>query len=288
MKNKWFLLCAISLAGVSLFAQQTKSIDNAILEAGQKIENALPEGSKVAVLQFVSSSNRFSDYVLEELINYLTNGQKLEIVDRQRLDLIFNEQKFQKSGYVSDESMQSIGNMLGAQSIVTGGLEEVGSVYRFRVYAMNVEKAIREVSYAVDLSNNEDKIVSLLGKKGVSTQPSTTLNIGDIGPGGGIVFYRSGKTYMEVRRVAGSYNWKDAQEIAERSNGGYSNWYLPSKDELNLIYQSGVIHDSGNYWSSTQSSMVNAWDQRFSNGQQGSKGSKKTERSVLAIRVFNK
>jgi TolB-like protein len=278
----------MSFMGASLFAQQTKSLDNAILEAGQNIETALPQGSKAAVLNFTSSSDRFSHYVVEELMNYLTNRRKLDVVDRQRLDLIFNEQKFQTSGYVSDESMQSIGNMLGAQFIVTGGLEEIGTAYRFRVYAMNVEKAVREVSYAVDLSDSEAKIASLLGKKSVSAQPSDALNIGDIGPGGGLVFYKSGRSYMEVRRVPGSYNWKNAQEVAERSSGGYSNWYLPSKDELNLIYQSGVIRDSSNYWSSTPSGLLNAWDQRFNNGRQGSKGDKKTERSVLAIRSFNK
>jgi len=42
------------------------------------------------------------------------------VVDRQQLDLIRAELNFQMSGEVSDESAQSIGQMLGVQSIMSG------------------------------------------------------------------------------------------------------------------------------------------------------------------------
>jgi hypothetical protein len=57
--------------------------------------------------------------------------------------------------------------------------------------------------------------------------------------------------------------------------GGYTNWYLPSKDELNKLYAMKLLgfggFASGDYWSSTEFDNVYngfAWYQNFSNGSQ--------------------
>lgn len=53
--------------------------------------------------------------------------------------------------------------------------------------------------------------------------------------------------------------------------GGYSDWYLPSKDELNKMYlnQVAIGGFSGDwYWSSSESSATQAWHQDFSAGTQ--------------------
>ncbi len=52
---------------------------------------------------------------------------------------------------------------------------------------------------------------------------------------------------------------------------GYSDWYLPSKDELNKFYMSAAFYFnlfSGTYWSSSESASAVAWTQNFSNGSQ--------------------
>lgn len=58
--------------------------------------------------------------------------------------------------------------------------------------------------------------------------------------------------------------------------GGYTNWYLPSKDELNNIYLNLTARGIGNmspttYWSSSNyitTTNINAWAQYFGNGNQ--------------------
>ena len=66
------------------------------------------------------------------------------------------------------------------------------------------------------------------------------------------------------------------QNIAARLSSNYAvgkfkDWYLPSKDELNLIYinlkkqQLGELAD-GMYWSSTETDFNNAWAQIFETG----------------------
>lgn len=70
---------------------------------------------------------------------------------------------------------------------------------------------------------------------------------------------------------------------------GYSDWYLPSKDELNMLYINrtaiGGIGYDHSYWSSTESSNYYVWYQNFLNGYQGEE-SKYYPLSVRAVRAF--
>jgi hypothetical protein len=93
--------------------------------------------------------------VLEELTARLVNSGKLMVVDRQNLDLIQQEMNFQYSGEVSDGSMQSIGQKLGAQSIVSGALSEVGGEYRLRFRTISVETAAIEVLTNATVRNDQ-------------------------------------------------------------------------------------------------------------------------------------
>lgn len=55
------------------------------------------------------------------------------------------------------------------------------------------------------------------------------------------------------------------------SINGYTDWYLPAKDELNLLYTNQGSLDAfiqSYYWSSTQYASNNSWDQIFTNGNQ--------------------
>jgi len=71
---------------------------------------------------------------------------------------------------------------------------------------------------------------------------------------------------------------------------GYSDWYLPSKDELNKLFLSkneigGFQTSSSTYWSSSEYSSAYAWYQYFVNGTQDGV-SKAGELFVRAIRSF--
>jgi hypothetical protein len=70
--------------------------------------------------------------------------------------------------------------------------------------------------------------------------------------------------------------------------GGYSDWYLPSRDELNQLYINRVaIGGFANfyYWSSTENGNLDAWFQYFSNGYQHSYN-KVISNIVRAVRAF--
>ena len=57
------------------------------------------------------------------------------------------------------------------------------------------------------------------------------------------------------------------------AGGGFGDWFLPSKDQLNKLYEhsQGYLANGiygGVYWSSTEYDPGNAWVQDFANGQQ--------------------
>ncbi|MCL1912121.1 MAG: DUF1566 domain-containing protein, partial [Leptospirales bacterium] len=128
---------------------------------------------------------------------------------------------------------------------------------------------------------------------GKSPAKKGKYEIGDKGPGDGIVFAVDGYTYYEVSHILGVYNWNDAKrEAANYRGGGFTDWRLPTLDELNNVYvnlvKSGKANLGSNWhWSSLEYSGYNdsAWGQHFGEGQKW-RGLKRDAFSVRAVRVF--
>ena len=71
--------------------------------------------------------------------------------------------------------------------------------------------------------------------------------------------------------------------------GGYDDWFLPSKDELNELYKQKTTIGgsfSGAYWSSSEDSSNNAWLQNFNDGHQTALVKFYHVISVRAVRAF--
>jgi hypothetical protein len=93
-------------------------------------------------------------------------------------------------------------------------------------------------------------------------------------------------TYMQQKRERGTA----AQTCQTLDQGGYTDWFLPSQAELNLLYlnlkKQGLGDFSDNlYWSSSQSSDDSAWSQHFGSGSRTESYSQNGF-SVRAIRQF--
>jgi TolB-like protein len=202
MAKKGFLKSVVCLLGllftinvVSLNAQAAMSLDESIDKAQQDIESKLIKGTKIVVLNFTSPSARFSEYVIEELTARLVNSGKLLVVDRQNLDLIQKEMNFQFSGEVSDDSMQSIGQKLGAQSIVSGSLAEVGESYRLRFRTLAVETAAIQVLTNATVKNDKQMSSLFTSESNIGLQWTSSQ--------------KWGKGVMNMAFGAGSFTMKD-------------------------------------------------------------------------------
>ncbi len=165
----------------------------------------------------------------------------------------------------------------------------------------------------------------------VTTPPVGAYAIGDTGPAGGIVFYITdgglhgleaapadlgagavwGCTGVAIVGADGTAVGTGAQNTIDILAGcsetgtaasivdaytleGYDDWFLPSKDELDLLYtQKDVVGGfvtafGGAYWSSTEngSDSNRAWFQYFQSGVQGNYSGKWGEIYVRAVRSF--
>jgi serine/threonine protein kinase len=94
---------------------------------------------------------------------------------------------------------------------------------------------------------------------------------------GGIVFFIDktgchGKIYLGNN--LGELNWTDAVSKCTSLNiDGFSDWHLPSKDELNILFNKKELSSffvGESYWSSTPNflSVNQSWGQDFTNGSQ--------------------
>jgi hypothetical protein len=84
-----------------------------------------------------------------------------------------------------------------------------------------------------------------------------------------------------------------AKAAAAYEFNGYTDWFLPSKAELDLMYHKLADTDgnpggfaSSSYWSSSQDSINNAWLQNFDDGYQVGFYSKDNALRVRAVRAF--
>ena len=151
-----------------LLAEQLP-LNEAIKQSARGIEEELPRGTKVFVVNFNSPAAKFSEYIVEELTSELIEGRKLIVVDRSNLNTIRQELNLSLSGEISDKSALSIGRMLGAQNIITGTLTEMGTFHRFRLRIINTETAAIQRQITNELQNNENNIESskfIFGSRG--------------------------------------------------------------------------------------------------------------------------
>jgi len=106
-----------------------------------------------------------------------------------------------------------------------------------------------------------------------TTTPATTYSLGQEHAGGIIIqldaSQQHGLVVAKVDQVtyADHINWSDSKAQVEAYTEGGTGWRLPTKTELELIYNNQSTYgltgfDSRNYWSSTLGS-GSAWSQYF-------------------------
>lgn len=321
------------------------------------------------------------EVLLDTFTNKIADSGKFKVVDRSKVDEIKKQHEFQNSDWSSDEKVAKLGNALNANMVVVGKLmpfqKKINASFRILdvntmeivstadgvfddilVFFNKIPEIVKKLTGEIkSISTTSNITTSKPESSSVSTNVSAlssngkTYNIGDDGPGGGIIFYYSkvgfdvyepdGSVkkchYLEVSKFdLGAISWCSRKSGADCCNittltavgagrintfkiiksthrsgtitkencaalacHSYStattkagDWFLPSKDELNLLYQNlgkrvllcNTTNDNW-YWSSSQGNRDSAWGQRFSDGLQDDyyKGS---TTSVRAVRAF--
>jgi cytochrome c peroxidase len=139
----------------------------------------------------------------------------------------------------------------------------------------------------VPVNNNAPETEHAVVKPGAATDSAVsaqTLTIGDKMPDGSIyagVSSANKPIYVTAEDAPMSMDFNEAAKYAKNLDAhGHQDWRLPTKAELNVLYQNrkkGALkgtfnltgsHTPGWYWSSTPADSHRAWGQRFSDGSQ--------------------
>jgi tetratricopeptide (TPR) repeat protein len=155
------------------FGAGNDALDTAIRELSDYLNRRIPKGSKSVFLNVKSDWPAFSEYILDCLQENAVNDGVFTVVDRQQLNAIRSELNFQWSGEVSDKSAQEIGQMLGAQTIVSGLVTKVGSDYRIQVRAIAVQTAAVQGLTTKNVSNKGALVTALTTAPAASPQSAS-------------------------------------------------------------------------------------------------------------------
>ena len=129
-------LIAITLANILLFSNLT----------------ALnTKNETIAVFDFIgndinsNTARTLSDRLRIELVKY----NFINVLERNRIDAILEEQAIQMSGCV-DECLVEVGKLLGATSIITGSIGKVGDYYTINARKINATTGKLENAFGYD------------------------------------------------------------------------------------------------------------------------------------------
>ena len=116
-------------------------IEGAVARASVLFIGELKKDSTIAVINIYSNNSELAIFAIDELEYQLVTAKQFTIVDRKTLDTVRSEQNFQVSGEVSDKSAVTIGNMLGANIVITGNITGSGNTQRLTLKALDVKTA---------------------------------------------------------------------------------------------------------------------------------------------------
>ena len=100
---------------------------------------------KLAVVSLSASTENVDEESTKGILVFIENAfvniGKVKVVDRQNIENIISEHKFQLSGVVDEETAVEIGKLSGADIIVTGSINYVGKKYYLNIKLIQVDTA---------------------------------------------------------------------------------------------------------------------------------------------------
>ena len=162
MKKILGIMAAVLCMHAAVFAVE---IETALAQTAEQFSKTLKAGSTIAIVGISSDTEAMSDFMLDELTVNFVKQRKLKVADRANLAAIKKEMNFQLSGEVGDDSIQQIGAMAGAQTVIRGNMKPLGDTYLLVIHALNVTTAAVEDIYRTRIDVNETVQLLLGGSK---------------------------------------------------------------------------------------------------------------------------
>ncbi len=117
----------------------------------------------IAIADFVNSEGNVSKlgrYAVDKLTPYFARSNQFSVMERAMIDKVLQEQKFQVSAFVDEESTQEFGKLVGAETIISGTIAELDNAYYFNGKAIGVATGNLLTAVDVEVYRN-DRLATL-------------------------------------------------------------------------------------------------------------------------------
>lgn len=156
---------------------------------------------KVAILETVDRENTLSYgvklMVRSHLAEAVTNTPGYEAYDRTNLQQIFDEQEFQRTGFVSDEDIKKIGEMTGVQYVLVAEASKLDERNLFitakilNVETARVEKTANTMSLT-DIPSLQKAAQDLASRLLADIKPADSKKVTSVSASDGAIIKREG------------------------------------------------------------------------------------------------
>jgi hypothetical protein len=294
MKKAIFIVGLFAVTLAALFAQNAELPRLAVVEFSVNTTRQKAQEDAIAIRNLVQS-------------NMVATG-KYDVITRDEIDKLIQNQQIQISSISNSENVRKL-QLLNISYIVTGTVDSIDNDYSVTISILDVSSGRFSHSTSQFMKNTSSDIYNKTStlvrnfQQGLTNEGTTVVQIeqgqkqasykiGDTGPGGGIIFVARNNKFMEVSRILGEYTWNDAiQAGINYRGGGFSDWYLPSANELSTLYH--ALHRSGItdlgtqiYWASDIYGNNNYVYYQYDNGSIAKLAGKNSKFFVRAVRAF--
>jgi len=231
----------------------------------------------VAVFDFEvrTGDKDISRSLADKVIHEFSQSDRYEVIDRGNMNKILGEQKFQMSGCVAQECKVEAGQILGVGKIVNGSVGLVGKTYYLTLQLIDVKTGKVELSAEDECKCEIDELLGstrrlakkILGEKvdqpvAIVQKPATAAIVPPATPAkettrdGPFIAYDNG-TVLDTRTNlmwaakdnGSNIKWENAKIYCENyRGGGYTDWRMPTQDELVGLYDASKTYKSDCGW----------------------------------------
>jgi hypothetical protein len=166
------------------------------------------EKTAVAVLQFEPRNISQAEAVIlsDRLRAELVNTRHFNVLEREQMDKILREQKFQLTGACSDAScLVQVGQLMAVSKMMGGTISKIGNTYTVQARVIDVEKGVIETEVSQDFTGTIEDLQQWGMKKVVwKMVPSASLFVASI-PGDADIYWdarKVGRTDFKIENEA--------------------------------------------------------------------------------------
>jgi len=166
MKRLLFSIFLLFSQIMPLFPENRMTLDNAIKDFAAELLTQIPDGSSIAVIYFETDKRNLMVHFIDSMVDKLSSNaikdKNVKVYERKDIEILQRELNFSLTGYVNDDTVQRIGQFVGADKLVYGSMTVNNGEYRMTIRAAVTETAEILLPRSYDL-RLDSRLKGLLG-----------------------------------------------------------------------------------------------------------------------------